>query len=503
MSIRKLAGETMIYGVSSILGRVLNFLLVPLYVIVFPPEEYGKVIPIYAAIAFLMVFFTYRMEVAYFRFGTDKELDRKTTFNTALTSLIVSTILLAIIITFLVPIFADFYNLGNYQFYLYLCIGIVCLDTLCELPYAELRLQGRPIKFAAIRLTNIFVNLGLNLFFLKFCLWALQQSSLSFLHPFIQTVYSSEIGIGYIFIANFIASSIAFLLLFPSFKQYHFLFDKQLWRKMMQYVLPLVVVGLAYLINENLDKLLLEHLLTGTEIEKKTAVGEYGASYKLAILIALFTQAFRYGAEPFFFRNKNEENAHQLYAIVAKYFLMVGTIGFLGVTLYIDLLKQVFIPNEAYWPGLKIVPIILIANVLAGLYYNFSVWYKLIDKTQWGAFLSVGGAIITIILNIWWIPIIGYMGSAWATLICYTAMTVACYLFGQKYYPIPYAVFSMISYLLIAIGVYLISELIKEWQPANLGLTLGINTLLLLIYLGFIYLKEGKTIRATLQGKTI
>jgi O-antigen/teichoic acid export membrane protein len=501
MSLKKLAGETMIYGVSSILGRILNFALVPLYTDYFSRAAYGKVSYLFSIIGFLMVFFTYRMEVAYFRFGTDKSLDRRSIFNTSFTSIFFSTILLALIFSLLAPTFAHISSLDNYLSYIYLSIGIILLDTFCELPYAELRLQGRPIRFATIRMCNIFVNLGLNLFFIVACPWFLEQESFSFLHPFINSVYNPDIGIGYIFIANFAASSLAFLLLSPTFKQFRFLFDWQLWLKMMRYVLPLVVVGIAYLINENLDKILIKTLLPGSVEENEAALGEYSACYKLAVLIALFTQAFRYGAEPFFFRNKNQENAKQLYASVAKYFLIFGVLGFLCITLYLDLFKPIIIRNEAYWAGLKIVPIILVANVLAGLYYNFSVWYKITDKTQWGAYISVGGALITILLNIWWIPTIGYIGSAWATLICYTFMTLACYLLGQKYYPISYPLFSMLSYLIIGIVIYLISQFIKDQQALNLVASLGLNTLLLILFLAFVYKQEHKNIRAILKGQ--
>ncbi|MFK7980622.1 MAG: polysaccharide biosynthesis C-terminal domain-containing protein [Saprospiraceae bacterium] len=496
MSIKKLAGETAIYGVSSILGRILNFALVPLYTGIFHPEEYGKVSLLFSAIAFLMVFFTYRMEVAYFRFGTDKSLNRKDIFNTSLSSLIISTLILSLLFFFLSPLYAQVYNLEAYQTYIYLCIGIICLDALSELPYAELRLAGRPIRFATVRLSNIFVNLGLNLFFLKFCTWALANNSFSFLHPLINAIYFPEIGIGYIFIATFIASLVSFILLSPTFKQYQFFFDFTLWKKMMRYILPLVIVGFAYLINELLDKLLLPKLHVDGEDCGIEALGIYSANYKLAILIALFTQAFRYGAEPFFFKSKNDKNAKKLYAIVAKYFIIFGLIGFLVVMLYLDIFKHLI--DDNYWEGLRIIPIILIANILAGLYYNFSVWYKLIDKTQWGAYISIGGALITIGLNIWWIPILGYMGSAWATLICYTFMTIACYFLGQKYYPIPYSISQMGLYLFVAIGIYLISELIPT---QSLIATLGANTILLLVYLFFIYIKEEKHLRAALKGE--
>jgi len=490
MSIKKLASETAIYGVSSILGRILNFALVPLYTGILSPEKYSVVIELYALVAFVMVFFTYRIEVAYFRFGTDKSIDRKNTFDTSLSSLLISTLILGLLFLFLSPYYARFANLEEFQTYIYLCVGIICLDTLCELPYAELRLSSRPIRFAAIRIANILTNLSLNLFFLLFCPSVLTNEIFAFLHPLINTVYNADIGIGYIFISNFIASFLSLLLLSPTIRQYQFLFDRDLWKKMMRYVIPLVVVGIAYLINEMLDKILIPRLYAD-EDQGRHALGVYGANYKLAVLISLFTQAFRYGAEPFFFRNKNEKNGPELYALVAKYFLIFGLIGFLVVTLYLDIFKNLFIRNEEYWEGLKIIPIILLANVLAGLYYNFSVWYKLIDKTQWGAYISLGGAIITIALNVWWIPIIGYMGSAWATLICYTTMTAACYFIGKKYYPVPYPIFSMIGYLVLAVGVYLFSEFIRG---DNLVVILGMNTLLLVAYLGVIYFQERKKI---------
>ncbi len=498
MSLRKLAGETVIYGVSSILGRVLNFLLVPLYSNIFPKEEYGVVALLFSPIAFLMVLFTYRMEVAYFRFGTDMSLGRQNTFNTSFFSILISTLILGILIFALSPLYASWYAIEKYQPYIYICVGIICLDTLSELPYAELRLQSRSMRFAIIRLVNIFVNLGLNLFFLVFCPWALEHGSFEFMHGFIQSVYSPEIGIGYIFIANLAASLVAFILLSPTLRQFKFQFDKELWRGMMSYVLPLVLVGFAYLINEMLDKLLLPKLLPGTPEENKAALGIYALNYKLAIIISLFTQAFRYGAEPFFFRNKNEENARSLYATVAKYFLIVGAIGFLAVALYLDLFKLII--GKDYWEGLKIVPIILVANVFLGLYYNFSVWYKLIDKTMWGAYISIGGAIITVLLNFWWIPILGYMGAAWATLICYGAMTAACYFTGKKFYPIPYSIFRMSFYLILAIGIYLLSELLRGGLNENLLLILLVNTSLLLGYLAFIYLQERNNLRAILKS---
>jgi len=490
MSLRKLAGETVIYGLSSIIGRMLYFLLTPLYTGLFAPEAYGAVTLLFTIISFLMIVFTYRMEVAYFRYGTDDELSAKS-FNTSLLSIMGSTVLLGTLLLLIAPWMAQAAQYPQYESLFFLAILILCLDALIEIPLARLRIEGRAIRFAVVRLSSIFVNLGLNLFFLLLCPYWLEHAAAgSFWYAFAEKVYNPDFGIGYIFVANLVGSFTAFLLLLPYFVKVKLAdFDKKLWRDMLWYAAPLIIVGFSYVVNEMFDRLLMIELAPGTLEERKEQLGVYGANYKLAMIISLFTQAFRYGAEPFFFRQKKADNAMQLYADVAKFFAIVGAVGFLVVMLYIDVFKY-FIRTEAYWEGLEVVPILLLANLCLGLYYNLSVWYKIMDQTRWGAYISVIGAVITIVLNVLLMPRFGYVGAAWTTLVCYATMVVINYLVGQSYYPIPYDIARIGLYVGLAILGYFNSELIREHLSGNVPLVLGLNTIMLGIYLWLIYFFE-------------
>jgi len=495
MSLRKLAGETVIYGLSSIIGRMLYFLLTPLYTGLFAPEAYGAVTLLFTIISFLMIVFTYRMEVAYFRYGTD-EAQSETSFNTSLLSIMGSTVLLGTLLLFAAPWMAKVAQYPQYESLFFLAILILCLDTLIEIPLARLRIEGKAIRFAVVRLSSIFVNLGLNLFFLLLCPYLLNTAEVnSGWYAFAETVYNPDFGIGYIFVANLVGSLTAFLLLLPYFLKIQLSnFDKKLWRNMLWYAAPLIIVGFSYVVNEMFDRLMMIELAPGTLEARKEQLGIYGANYKLAMIISLFTQAFRYGAEPFFFRQKKAENAMQLYADLAKFFAIIGAVGFLVVMLYIDIFKY-FIRTETYWQGLDVVPILLLANLFLGLYYNLSVWYKIMDQTRWGAYISVGGAVITIGLNLLLMPQFGYMGAAWTTLICYTTMVVVNYLIGQTYYPIPYDIGRIGLYIGLAILGYFNSELIRERLSDNLPIVLALNTVMLGIYLWLIYFFEKQSIQ--------
>ncbi|MCP3928243.1 MAG: polysaccharide biosynthesis protein [Bacteroidetes bacterium] len=493
MSIKKLAGETAIYGIPTIIGRLLYFALTPFYTNLFPEDEYGIVTNLFALMGFLMVIFTYRMEISYFRFGTDDKQKAKQSFDTAATSIILSTIVLSILLLPLAPHIASIGLYPERSNLVMAGIIILALDALCEMPYSRLRLEGQPLRFAFIRLTNIIVNLGLNLFFLLFCPYVLAHSGWSWLHPFIQSIYDPTFGIGYIFLSNLIASLIALVLLSPLYFSFSFRIDWKLWKQMFFYAFPLIIVGFSYVINEMLDRQLFPILASGSPLEKKTMLGEYGACYKLAMILALFTQAFRYGAEPFFFKQKTAGNAKKLYAEIAKYFAIIGAIGFLAIMLYIDYVK--YFIDEDYWEALGVVPILLLANLFLGLYYNLSVWYKLIDKTIWGAYISVGGAVVTIGLNLWWIPIFGYVGSAWATLICYFGMTVASYYFGKKHLPIPYEIGKILFYISLAIIGYFLNLGIRNIFEGSRMLITSMNTLILITFLTIIYLLEKKNVQ--------
>ena len=351
---------------------------------------------------------------------------------------------------------------------------------------ARLRIENKAIRFAAINTASIIVNIGLNLFWIGYCI---PEAKLGTSNFFIDHLYSPEIGIGYVFIANLFSSIIKFLLLTPLMAKVTLAFDKSLLKQMLVYGSPLLISSIAIIINETSDKILLKWMLVEElGVYKVTAlVGIYGGCYKLSIIISLFIQAFRYAAEPFFFSQEKEKGAKKIYADIMKYFVIVCAVIFLSVMLYLDILKN-FLNNEAYWEGLHIVPILLFANIFLGIFYNLSVWYKLSGKTKYGAYIASVGALITIVLNVILIPKIGYTGSAWATFICYGSMVIISYIYGRKYFKINYPLKMIFFYLVTSVVLYLIST----WTTSDLVplLKYGINSFILLSFLGLIFVLE-------------
>lgn len=478
-AIRQLAGQTLIYGLSSIVGRFLNYLLVPLYTYQFAAESYGIVTELYAYAAFLLVVFTYGLETAFFRFYEERKQDT-TVFSTALLSITSTTVILGGMLWLLANPIADALYLSSHADFIRWFVLILCFDTLTALPFALLRARNQPMQFAAIKLVNIGLNIGLNLFFLVLCPYLLAAESWSFLHAPIAWLYNPEMGIGYIFISNLIASAATFLLLLPLWRNVSLTFDTVLWRKMMVYALPLILVGLAGIVNETLDRILLKFLLPGTPADNQAQIGIYGACYKLSILMTLFIQAYRYAAEPFFFARARQADAGNTYATTLQAFTLAGSLIFLGVMLYLDILK--FFIGPAFHEGLLVVPILLMANLLLGVYYNLSVWYKLSDKTSLGAWVAISGALVTILLNWWWIPIMGYAGAAWATLVCYGWMTIISWWMGQRHYPIDYPILTLVVYLAGALALYGLFWWIQHtWSPQS-TIKYGLATLLFLLY---------------------
>lgn len=479
--IKKLAGETAIYGLSSIIGRVLNYLLTPIYTAIFVAGEYGVVSHLYAWVGFLMVIFVFRMETAFFRFGTPKE-DREKAYTTSFWSVAGTSLLLASLVLIFSKDIANGLGYSIDQSIFVSIFGLVlAFDTLSEIPLARLRLENRPKRFAFVRLTNIALNIFFNLFFLIFCPWAIEQGVGFFLYDFIQQIYFPDFGVGYIFLSNLIASFCMFILLLPEISRVRWSFDQALWKRMASYSAPLVLAGMAGIVNEVADRQLLLELLPGSMESRLTKVGIYSACYKLAILMAMFTQAFRYAAEPFFFASANNKNAKKVYADVALYFTIAGSLVFLGVALFIDFFKH-FLQSEEYWEGLAVVPILLMANLFLGLYYNIAIWYKLTDKTHYGALIALVGAGITIGLNAWLIPEIGYLGSAWATLSCYVSMVIIAWWQGKKYFPVPYSLKKIGIYIGLAMSLYLLSSLIFPEMKFNTQTTHIANGVLLIIY---------------------
>ncbi len=430
--LKKLLSQTAIYGLSSVIGRLLNYLLVPLYTRYFLPAEYGVVTELYAYVAFLVIVLTYGLETAFFRFSK-KENDVKVVYSTALISLLVSSLIFVVLMFAGSTSIASWMGYAGHTEYIEWFAIIIALDAVSSISFARLREQNKAVRFALIRLINIFVNIGLNLYF----------------------IVHKEFGIEYIFISNLIASIITIILLFPEMLASVWRFDKVLWKKMMIYALPLLIAGLAGMTNETIDRILLKHLLPNTDIAA-SELGLYGAFYKLSIIMTLFIQTFRFAAEPFFFAQEKEGGSRKIYADVMKYFTIVMAIIFLGVTIFYDIIKG-FLGSEYHDErGFLVVSILLLANLFLGIYYNLSIWYKLTEKTKYGAYLSIFGAVITLVLNFILIPIIGFVGSAWATLVCYFSMTVASYFLGKKHFPIPYQVGRIALYSSNMLGIYFI-----------------------------------------------
>lgn len=479
-TLKKLAGQTAIYGLSSIVGRFINYLLVPLHTARFIPSEYGVITELYAYVAFFAVLLIYGMETSFFRFSTKPEFDKKEVYSNALSLIgITTTIFLLLESVFNTQLTEALHYQGHSNFILWMAITLAA-DALTAIPLANLRQTQRPLKFAFVNLIPIGINVLLSVYWIGWCMAPEVANNPEAFKPF----FNPELGVGYVFLAGMIASLSKFLLIAIDYKNFTLALNKTLLKAMLSYSWPLLIAGFAGIINETLDRSLLKMLLSPQlgELGAREQLGIYGACYKLSIIISLFIQAFRYAAEPFFFSKFNDLDAKQQYARVTTYFSIIVFWVFLFVMLYLDIFKY-FIQNEAYWVGLDIVPILLMAYIFLGTYYNLSVWYKLTDKTRYGAAISIVGALTTIGLNIWLIPIIGYHGSAWATFAAYGLMMLLSYGLGQKFYPIAYNLKKIGGYFALGALVYVVSLVL---QPTELWLRLSLNTLLLLAFSGVI-----------------
>lgn len=483
--LKKLAGQTALYGLSSVIGRFLNYLLVPLYTNIFLPKEYGVVTEFYAYVGFFVVLLTYGMETSYFHFASGKK-ESKPYYSTALWSLtITSGIFLMVALGFSGQI-AMFLEYPNHPEYVKYFTWILALDALAALPFADLRLRNKAMSFAVIKLLNIGLNISSNLFFLVLMPYLIKNNLLTSLH----FIYDQNIGIGYIFISNLLASIITIVLLLPKFKVLKEGINIPQWKSMIKYALPLMIVGFAGIINEMADRVMLKQLLPFDLSDRMSMIGIYGANYKIAILMTLFIQAFRYAAEPFFFNHSTTKNAKTLYIKVLDYFVLFGCFVFLGVLFYLDIV-QYFI-GEAYRSGLNAVPVLLMANLFLGIQINISIWYKLTGHTKIGALISIITAVITVLLNFILIPGLYYMGSAWATLVAYLLMVLMTALAGKKYYPVKYNWEKIILYILTAIALYMLSaniDLLFNFEPL---FKMIINTILLLPFILLIWILERK-----------
>jgi O-antigen/teichoic acid export membrane protein len=466
MSIAKrLASQTVVYGVSSIVGRVLNFLLTPLYTGRFAPAAFGIVTGLFAYVSFLNVLFTYGMETAYFRFANRPGTDRQELYDRVLTLLILSSVVLTAALMALAPTLTALLDIppGNERYARWMAL-VLGLDAVAALPFARLRLESKAVKFAAVRMANILLTVALNLFFLVFCPDVLAGKYLAGLQPLVQRLYDPSIGVGYVFLSNLAASAFTLLLLSKELLAFRPRLNLEPLQPLWQYAYPIMLMGLAGMVNETLDRILLPRWLPEGFYPGRSnlaAVGIYGACYKLSILMSLVIQAFRYAAEPFFFAQSTDKNSPRTFALVLKWFTICCAILFVGVSLNLDWLAPLFLRRPEYLEGLPVVPVLLLANLFLGVYYNLSVWFKLTDKTYFGTYISFGGAVLTIALNFLLIPVLGYMGSALATLACYAMMAAVCWYLGNQHFPVPYPVGRLLAWLAAAVAVVALGR----WLP--------------------------------------
>ena len=483
--IKKLAGQTLWYGLSSIAARLINYLLTPYLTYKLSIEIYGEQSLIYSFIPFMNVVFTYGMETAFFRFSNNK--DQQQVYNTTSISLIVSTLFLStLLILFRTPIAMALQIDANPE-YIILAAAIIGIDALCGIPFAKLRQENKPLKFAFIKIGGILVVVFTTYFFISVCPNLVANNP----NHWMVQYYRADWAVGYILLANLIQNIIVLLLLNKEFFGFEWKFNKALWKEIMVYSLPLIIVGFGGMINEVFDRLMLGWLAPVSSLKAaKTEVAIYSACYKLSILITLAVQAFRMGAEPFFFKQSQESNAPKVYARVMKLFVITLCFMFLMVVLYLDIWKQ-FIRNPNMWVGLQVVPILLLANMFLGIYYNLSVWYKLSNKTMAGALITIIGAAITLGINWFFIPYYSYLACAWATFSCYGTMMVISFVWGQKAYPIPYAWKKLVAYIVIVVAIFFIQKgLLYFYDPFWFKLSTG--TLLFTIFTWFILLVEKK-----------
>ncbi|MCD4769982.1 MAG: oligosaccharide flippase family protein [Bacteroidales bacterium] len=475
--LNKLAGQTLIYGLGTIVPRFLHYFVLTLfYTRVFGKGEYGVVTELYAFMVLFLVMLTYGMETGFFRFAQNHKEPEKV-YSTSFISLLATSLIFLLFTNLFLEKFASLLKYENNPEYIRYFVIILSLDSITAIPFARLRRENRPLRFSIIKLINVTVTIILVLFFLKLAPDAVERGV-----KIPGWLYNPDTGVGYVFIANMIGSFVCLILLLPEILAVKLSFSWRLWKSMIVYSLPLLIGGLAGTINDALDKMILRRIVgeeNGLEV-----VGEYGASYKIAVLMSLFIQMFRYAVEPFFFEKADKNDAKETYATIMKYFVIISLVIYLGINLYLSGIQVLIGKEFRVEQGLKIVPIVSLGYLLYGIFINLSVWYKINDLTRYGALLTLGGALITIVINILFIPMYGYLASAWAHVACYGVMVVGSYLFSMKHYPIPYEKGKITGYLVLGIAIVLVTRNIN--YPGIL-VELVINTFLIV---GFIFIAQ-------------
>jgi O-antigen/teichoic acid export membrane protein len=470
---KKLAKESAIYGVSSILGKFLNWMLVPLYTVTLENSaEYGVVVNLYAWTALLLVILTYGMETGFFRFANkDKENSDKVYGNSLIVVGFTSLLFAIVTVVFAQPI-ATLMGYPDNAEYIAMLGVVVAMDAFGAIPFAYLRFKSRPIKFASLKILMIFVNIFFNIFFLVICPWLMKNAPAT-----IDWFYNPHYGVGYVFVANVIQTVVVTLALMPDVMKAKFRFDAALTKQILRYSLPLLVLGIAGIMNQTLDKIIFPYLISNPEIAK-AELGIYGACFKISMVMMMFTQAFRYAYEPFIFAQHKDKNSKEAYADAMKYFIIFSYLIFLGMVFYLDVFKLLI--REDYWVGLKVVPIVLFSYIFQGVFFNLSLWYKLVDKTMYGAWFSVLGLVITLAINIIFVPIFSYIASAWAAFACYLVMMLVSYYFGQKHLPINYDLKTIGLYTGLTVAFFVASLIIDT--PYGM-LNIALKSVLMFVFL--------------------
>ncbi|MBM6962652.1 oligosaccharide flippase family protein [Phocaeicola plebeius] len=479
--IKSLAKDTAIYGLSSIVGRFLNYLLVPLYTAVLPAASggYGVVSNVYAYTALILVLLTFGMETGFFRFANKSDEDAQKVYaNSLLFVGGLSLLFVVLCMTFLHPLSA-LLEYPDHSDYIAMMVCVVALDSFQCIPFAYLRYKKRPVKFAAIKLLNIIGNILLNLFFLLVCPWLDVHA-----HETVSWFYNPDYLVGYIFVSNLIMSALQMFFFIPELRGVSYRMDKVLMKRMINYSFPILIFGLVGILNQTVDKMIYPYLFDDRS-EGLVQLGIYSATSKVALVMAMFTQAFRYAYEPFVFGKNKDADSKKMYSSAMKYFFIFSLLAFLAVMGYMDILK--YMVASDYWEGLSVVAIVMLAEIIKGIYFNLSFWYKLTDETYWGAYFSLIGCAVILGLNIWLVPTYGYVASAWASVAGYGVITLLSYFIGQKKYPVAYPLKRMTLYLALALVLYVLSQ---ETPIANLWLRLSYRTLLILVFVAFIIKKD-------------
>lgn len=478
--IKSLARDTAVYGLSSIVGRFLNWCLVPLYTITFSQADYGVVTLVYSVVAVAMLVLTYGMETGFFRFANhERWSDPMEVYSTALVSVASTSVLfIAGVLCALGPV-SRWMECAEHPSFVGMMAVCVAVDAFTALPFSYLRYRSRPVRFAVLRLVGIGVNIGLNLFFLLLCPWLMREVPWT-----VEWFYRPDFGIGYIFLSNLVSTLVTLALLVPELRGFRWRFNARLWREMLGYSAPLLVLGVAGIMNQTIDKILFPVLLPD-HADAMAQLGIYGANYKIAIVMVMFIQAFRFAYEPFIFAQNRQRDNAKGYAAAMNWFVILSLLMFLGVMYFLPVLKYFVSPK--YFAGLRVVPIIMLAELFFGIFFNLSVWYKITDRTIWGTWFSLIGLAVTLALNIIFVPRFGYMACAWAAFCCYGVMMLASYLVGRRKYPIGYDIRRILLYFAAAMALWGAAYLVTT---GNNLIDFPTRILLLAVYCGIVYLAE-------------